>query len=211
MDFRLIETMRVCEDGTVFLLDRHLARLMKSSRHFSFRCDLDRIRGSLLKAAVRHGQPACLRLTLSVDGSADIETAPLPAGYVQRVKLSSVRVQSDDVFLYHKTTNRGLYERARSECDERMDAILINERGEITETSIMNIAVFRNSRWITPQTSCGLLPGVMREELLARGEIIEGVIRAEELINGEHVRCFNALRGVFTPILEIGTVPVVRV
>src|SRR5262249_16070672 len=114
----------------------------------------------------------------------------------QRLTLSSVRVYSGDVFLYHKTTNRGIYEEARKECDEQTDAILINERGEITETTIMNIAVFRNGRWITPQTSCGLLPGVMREELLARGEIVEDVVHANELRPGELIRSFNTLRGI---------------
>jgi branched-subunit amino acid aminotransferase/4-amino-4-deoxychorismate lyase len=50
---------------------------------------------------------------------------------------------------------------------------------------------------VTPALSCGLLPGIMREELLCRGEIVEGVVRPEELRPGEQVRCFNALRGVF--------------
>jgi branched-subunit amino acid aminotransferase/4-amino-4-deoxychorismate lyase len=66
----------------------------------------------------------------------------------------------------------------------------------------MNIAVFREGRWVTPQVSCGLLSGVMREELLERGEIVEGVILARELQPGEAVRCFNALRGSRVAALE---------
>ena len=133
-----------------------------------------------------------------------VESGPLPAGHAKRLKLSSVRVNSDDVFLYHKTTNRGVYEAARRECDDETDAILINERGEITETTITNVAAFRNGRWVTPQVSCGLLPGTMREELLARGEIVEGVIRADDVEPGELIRCFNALRGVFDVPLHLG-------
>jgi branched-subunit amino acid aminotransferase/4-amino-4-deoxychorismate lyase len=188
--------MRVSESGDVYLLDRHLERLRKSARHFSFPCDIASLHGEIVLAARRDGIPSCLRLTLAQDGSRGLEVHPLPMAYAQQLKLSSVRVHSSDVFLYHKTTNRGMYDEARRECDDQTDVILINERGEITETTIMNIAVFRDGRWLTPPASCGLLCGVMREELLARGEIVEGVIRADELLHGESIRCFNALRGV---------------
>jgi para-aminobenzoate synthetase/4-amino-4-deoxychorismate lyase len=195
-DFRLIETMRVSESGEVCLLDRHLNRLSRSAEYFSFKCDLPKVRREILQGIPRDGNPACLRLTLSRDGGLHLERPPLPSGYAQRLKLSTVRVDSTDVFLYHKTTRRGVYDEARRQCDDQTDAILINERGEITETAIMNLAVFRNGRWITPSVSCGLLAGVMREELLSRGEITEGVIKAADLRPGELFRSFNALRGV---------------
>ena len=199
-DFRLIETMRVSEGGEVFLLDRHLERLRNSARYFSFKYDSDRVRDAIVKAAPR--EAACLRLLLSEDGTLDLQTQPLPSRHAERLKLSSVRVDSKDPFLCHKTTRRGVYDQARAECDEDTDAILINERGEITETTIMNVAVLRDGHWITPALSCGLLPGVLRTELLARGEIIEGIIPAHELQPGEVIRCFNALRGVTDLRLE---------
>jgi para-aminobenzoate synthetase/4-amino-4-deoxychorismate lyase len=194
-DFQLIETMRVSESGRVYLLDRHLERLNRSAHHFSFTFDLARVRAQILESIPANPVPACLRLLLSQHGLCSLEQLSLPAGYARRLKLSRVRVDSKDVFLYHKTTRRGVYDEARRECDENTDAILCNERGEITETTIMNIAVFRGGRWVTPRLSCGLLPGVMREELLARGEIVEGVVKANELQDAELVKCFNALRG----------------
>jgi para-aminobenzoate synthetase / 4-amino-4-deoxychorismate lyase len=186
--------MRVLEGGEIYLLDRHLERLSRSARHFSFTLDAAKTRDDILKSAPR--QAACLRLMLSKEGVVTLQQMPLPTAYAKRVKLSSIRVNSNHEFLFHKTTNRGVYEAARRECDDETDALLSNERGEITETTIMNVAVFRDGRWITPQVSCGLLSGVMREELLARGEIVEGVIQASELQPGEVIRCFNALRGV---------------
>jgi len=186
--------MRVLEGGEVYLLERHLQRLSRSARHFSFSFDLAKTRDDILKAASQ--QAACLRLTLSKQGGVTLQHSPLPQGYVPRLKLSGVRVNSSDEFLYHKTTNRGVYDAARRECDEQTDALLSNERGEITETPIMNVALLRAGRWITPRVSCGLLSGVMREELLARGEIVEGIIEAADLRDGEVIRCFNALRGL---------------
>jgi para-aminobenzoate synthetase/4-amino-4-deoxychorismate lyase len=195
-DFSLIETMRVSEQGDVYLLEGHLTRMARSAAHFGFECDLAEVRVQVTQAAKRDANPARLRLLLSKGGTVTLERGPLPVDYVRQLKLSNVRVHSSDVFLQHKTTKRGIYDAVKRECDAQTDAILINERGEITETSIMNIALLRNGRWITPQVSCGLLPGVMREELLARGQIVEGRIRAEELCDGEGILCFNALRGV---------------
>jgi len=200
-DFQLLETMRVREGGQVYLLDRHLARLKRSADFFAFRCDIPAVRDAVL-GAVPKARAVGLRLTLSQDGTTGLERFPRLSGYVKRLKLSSVRVSSGEPLLYHKTTNRGIYDEARRECDADTDALLVNERGEVTETTIMNIAVRRGDRWITPSVSCGLLPGVMREEMLANGEVTEGVIRADELQPAELVRCFNALRGVFD--VELG-------
>lgn len=201
-DFRLIETMRVSESGDVYLLDRHLDRLSKSARYFSFKCDLEKLRAQILQAIPSRRTAAGLRLTLAKDGLVKVEAGPVPDGYAQRLTLSSARVNSNDVFLYHKTTNRTVFDQARRGCDEQTDVILINEREEITETTIMNLAVLREGRWITPQVSSGLLPGVMRAELLARGDIVEGVIPVNELRDGEVIRCFNALRGVFDVVFS---------
>ena len=195
MDFRLIETMRVLEAGEVYLLDRHLNRLRRSARHFSFKYDSDRVREQIEGAAPR--RPASLRLLLSQNGDSEISSGSLPADNFGRLKLSSVRVNSKNPFLYHKTTKRGVYEEARRDCGADADVILINELDEITETTITNRAVFRDGQWISPALSCGLLPGVCRAELLARGEIVEGIIHPEDLHTSDPVRCFNALRGVF--------------
>jgi 4-amino-4-deoxychorismate lyase len=70
--------------------------------------------------------------------------------------------------------------------------ILFNPSGEVTETTISNIA-FRfssdsSSPYITPRTSCGILEGVQRAELLEKGEIIEEVVRVEEVQEAVEVR-----------------------
>lgn len=195
--------MRVSESGDVYLLERHLLRLRQSARHFSFKYDSGKVRDLIAEAAAAGERPACLRLTLRLDGETKLQSGPLPSANAEYLKLASVRVDSKDPFLYHKTSRRGLYEDARRECDARTDAILINERGEITETTITNIAVLRGGSWITPALSCGLLPGVLRAELLDRGEIVEDIVPHTELVQGETIRCFNALRGKFDITLSL--------
>lgn len=75
--------------------------------------------------------------------------------------------------------------------DPPFDVIMYNAEGEITETSIANIAVRLDaaalSPWITPRAVCGLLPGVMRAELIEKGEIEEGHVSVDELTRAAEV------------------------
>jgi para-aminobenzoate synthetase / 4-amino-4-deoxychorismate lyase len=196
--FDLLETMRVEAGGSIPLLPRHLERLGRSARFFGFTYDPDGIPAAILEAASRQTEPAVFRLLLSKEGDYQVQVKPPPSpGVPSRLVLAKLRVNSADPMLRHKTTGRGVYERAREGCDASTDVILINERGEVTETSIANIAVLREGRWVTPPVSCGVLPGTMRAQLLDESKIVEGVIRADELVPGEAIRCFNAVRGVF--------------
>ena len=65
----------------------------------------------------------------------------------------------------------------------------------MTETTIANIAVCRDGRWVTPPVSEGLLAGTMRAELLARGVITEGRIAVGSLLGACRLAAFNAVRG----------------
>jgi para-aminobenzoate synthetase/4-amino-4-deoxychorismate lyase len=190
--------MRVEAGGSVFLLDRHLRRLRESARCFGFRCDLVELRDLIERQTAGRSAPARLRLLMGPDGGHELQFGPLPPeGSFKRVRLSSTTANSADPFLRHKTTNRLVYDEARRGHAEDSEVILVNERGELTETSIANIALRRNGRWVTPNVSCGLLPGTMRAELLENGELIEGILTVDELPDGEQVRCFNSVRGIY--------------
>jgi para-aminobenzoate synthetase/4-amino-4-deoxychorismate lyase len=195
-DFRLFETMRVAAGG-VLLFERHLERLQNSAKYFSFKLDVDALRNAVARTVRATHAPAYLRVSLWEDGRSDLDSGPLPSDNPRQLRISAVRMDSTNPFLYHKTSKRGIYEEARRGCDGETEVLLVNERGEITETTITNVAVLRSGKWLTAPLSCGLLPGVTRAELLANGSIVEGVVRADELAQGELIRCFNALRGIF--------------
>ncbi|CAG8494449.1 2503_t:CDS:2 [Diversispora eburnea] len=106
---------------------------------------------------------------------------------------------STDMFLYHKTTHRKVYEDARirmnlnllpgskNENNDIFDVLMYNENNEITECSISNIAVEfydqdkKKMVWKTPKIECGLLPGTMRSYLINLGKIICDKITIDEL------------------------------
>ena len=179
-----------------YLLDRHVARLEQSARHFNFVYRADRIRDALDRAVPSADRPQRVRLLLAGDGGVRVEHAPLDHhDGVWRVRFAADPVDPSDEFLYHKTTNRAVYERARRpDCD---DVILWNPAGEATETTIANLVVedLGRARRVTPPIACGLLPGTLRAELLATGEVSEAVVTVEQLKRAPRFWLVNSVRG----------------
>lgn len=177
-----------------YLLDRHLARLDDSARHFRFVCSLSTIREALDGAVRSAGGPSRVRLLLAEDGTVRVEHTPLDhRDTVWRVRLAKHPIDPSDEFLYHKTTNRAVYDRARRpDCD---DVILWNALEEITETTIANLVVEIDGRRVTPPIACGLLPGTLRAELLAEGDVSERVVTIEQLRIAPRFWLVNSVRG----------------
>ena len=97
-----------------------------------------------------------------------------------------------DVLLFHKTSRRERYEEARARHPDADDVLLINTGGEVTESTIANLAVLLDARWVTPPLDAGLLPGTERAALLAEGTIEEASLRPEDLARAEELRLMNA-------------------
>ena len=204
---RLIETMRA-ENGAIALLPRHIERVTQSARALDFVCDSRAIERAV-RASAREtsgaggvGGARKIRLLLGSDGATEIHSMPLPkpspkSPSVVRACFSRLRTQSDDSLLRHKTTRRALYEEAQRRARRRGfdDAVLRNERGEVTETCVGNIVaqLTRGGAWITPPLACGLLPGVARGAALAAGEMQTGVLTRRDLLSAHRVLRINAL------------------
>ena len=109
--------------------------------------------------------------------------------------LAAEPVDSRDRFLFHKTTNRNVYEKARQARPELDEVILWNERGELTEGTIFNLVLeLAEGQFFTPPVVCGLLDGTFRQELLAQGKLEERVLTKEDLANAKSVWLVNSVR-----------------
>ncbi len=196
--FSLLETMRWTPKEGYFLLERHLDRLQDSASYFGFSIDLAALRQELAQLAARLGQARQkVRLLVTKEGRFSLEAEELPeaAAKRQRVAVAHAPVDSSDPFLYHKTSNRGVYETARIACPGFEDVLLFNQGGEITESTIANVAVEIEGRLCTPPVSCGLLPGTLRAHLLQQGQLFERPIAVEELHRSPRVFLLNSVRG----------------
>jgi para-aminobenzoate synthetase/4-amino-4-deoxychorismate lyase len=195
--FELLETLLWRRGRGYFLLEAHLKRLRDSADYFGFAVDADAVRHQLLTVAERFTAPRYrVRLRVNRYGEAQVEHASLaPERRVWRVALAHEPVNPREVFLYHKTTHRQVYERARAARPDCDDVILWNTRGEITESTLANVVVRVDGRYYTPPVACGLLAGVYREHLLQRGLLRERVLTPDDLRRAEAVYLINSVRG----------------
>jgi para-aminobenzoate synthetase/4-amino-4-deoxychorismate lyase len=78
---------------------------------------------------------------------------------------------------------------------DAFDILLWNERDELTEFTRGNVVISLAGKLLTPSASCGLLPGVLRAELLEQGVIREATILRVDLTSAEAIWFINSVRG----------------
>jgi len=199
--FELIETMRG-EDGAIPRLERHLDRMASSAAYFRYPFDRERAL-ALLATAADTGTPLRLRLTLDARGGFGLTASPLVIdGEPLRLGLAGLTIDPQDPFRYHKTSRREPLDRARlgrSDCDE---VLFVNSRNELTEGSYHNLVLRLDGSLVTPRLESGLLPGVLRGELLERGDIREAAIHPADLARAEEIWLINSLRGWRRAVLK---------
>jgi para-aminobenzoate synthetase/4-amino-4-deoxychorismate lyase len=112
------------------------------------------------------------------------------------LRLACEAIDPADRFLYHKTTHRQVYERARAGVGDCDDVLLWNGAGEVTEATTANVIVEIDGRRVTPPVSSGLLAGTCRAEMLARREIDEQVVRRADLQRAGGLWVINSVHGM---------------
>ena len=202
-EFQLIETMLFdAEDGGYALLERHMDRLEASALYFLFPCPRKDIVAALGSRAKNYADgPYRVRLLLFRDGHFEIGETSIGGAAMADMSyvISDKRIDSRDVFLFHKTTQRQLYD---SEWTHMHDAagsdevVFLNERGEVCEGSRTNVFIRKGGKLLTPPLSCGLLPGTLREDLIGQDMAEEAMIMPEDLETADAVYLGNSVRGL---------------
>ena len=195
--FELLETMRFDPAVGVRHLDRHLERLTASAEYFDFRLDEVDARVAVEKTAA--SAPATtvrLRLSLRKDGTVRVAATPFTDDPdAVRVAIDDVPLDPSDVFLFHKTSRRDRYDAARRRHPDVDDVLLVNDRREITESTIANVAARIEGRWITPPLEAGLLAGIGRAVALEEGRVVEGPVTIDEARSAEELALISDARG----------------
>ncbi len=170
---RLIETCGWDGKGFDARLPLHLARLTRSASALGWACDLGAVRAAL-DAAVVPGRAMRVRLTLDQAEGLEVSVAEMPVAEARwRVGLGPVRLRSSDPWLSIKSTQRDVYDAARASLPAGVDEVVFqNERGEVCDGTITNVFFDRGRGMRTPPLSAGLLPGVLREDLAVREEVL---------------------------------------
>jgi para-aminobenzoate synthetase / 4-amino-4-deoxychorismate lyase len=147
--------------------------------------------------------PHRIRLLLNRDGALSHEAKSFqsPASdKTLKVCLAKESIDSNNIFLFHKTTHREVYSNTLARAKPMHehggydDVLLYNERDELTEFTIGNLVVEMDGKLYTPPISCGLLAGTFRAHLLETSQAASRVIRVEELKNCSKIFLINSVR-----------------
>ncbi len=205
-DYELIETLRWEKNTGYFLLGLHMERLKNSAEFFRIPFNIDTVKKRLeeIESNFCNDKAYKVRLLLDKNGRLSISQSEFWQDSVDKMRyiaISDKKTNSSNIFLYHKTTNRALYE---SEYDRYRregfaDVLFENEKGEITEGAITNIFIEKNGIFLTPPVECGLLDGVYRRHLLRNGSgrYIEKRLKRNDLVEADAIYLSNSVRGLF--------------
>ncbi|CAN5830936.1 aminodeoxychorismate synthase component I [soil metagenome] len=202
-ELRLLETTRWDPHQGARNLEAHLQRMAASALYFDIPFDQAEIRAAIDRATRDLRRAVRVRVLVDRDGWVEVETTSLSgqSGPV-RLALDDRPIDRLDPLLRHKTTVRHVYEEAADRHPESDDVVLWNTDGEVTETTVGNLAVKLGGRWVTPPNESGLLAGTERAALLESGELTEQVVTLEALEQATGLARLNSVRGWEPAILE---------
>lgn len=197
----LIESMRF--DGVRLpLLDRHLDRLARSAAYFDYPFEERHLRRHVDAAVADYDMETVLKVRATLDqwGRVEVEATPIEERQEDpwRLIVADQRIDTDDPFFYHKTTHRGVYDRALATARKKGadEAILLNQDENVTEGTYSNVFVREGDKLWTPPVDCGLLPGVYREHVIdTQDHVEERVLGLDDLQKADAIYCCNAVRG----------------
>ncbi|KAK5987554.1 hypothetical protein PT974_11686 [Cladobotryum mycophilum] len=119
-------------------------------------------------------------------------------------------------YTHYKTTQRDMYDSARRRVvialtDEKEVLLTNKEDGSIMEGSMTTPYFWRDGRWVTPPVSSkfsledgsGGQDGTSRRWALERGIVVEQVVKAESLVDGEECWISNGVRGFIAGVIRL--------
>ena len=228
--YGLFETMRAYH-GKIFLLEKHIKRLLNSASIVGLGNQLDSY--ELSKACIDTVRAndlldARIRLTISkgeVDSFSGKNTSinptvlvtarsytPVPAEIYNRgfkARISSYIRCSQSPLSRLKSANYLLNVLAKTEAEAAGldEALLLNERGHITEGSISNVFFATSHSIVTPPLESGILAGITREVVMKlvtamEIEVVEEEVGLEDLPGFKEALLTNSMIEIM-PLVEV--------
>ena len=192
----VIETFRQLPNGTIPRAEEHMKRFASAvGQTFA--------KNSFAALSAPQGQDTRVSVT-AVDGQILQNVTPFTE-LATPVKLSLSRypltnkVQNTHI----KTTARDFYEGERARINaltEADEVIFLNSKGEVCEGSFTSLFIEKDGELFTPDLSCGLLPGILRDVLLETEQAREAKLTLTDIVQADSIFVGNSLRGLMRAI-----------
>ena len=201
----LIETFLWTPEHGFKNLDRHMARLKSSARNLKYPFKVGNIRRALDRAVRPKTTPQRIRLTLNPVGTVRV-TCSVFSTFKTPLKLAlSKYTLADNVQITeHKLSSRDFYDgeriRLKALCGAD-EVIFLNAEGYLCEGSFTSIFIKREDTLFTPPRACGLLPGILRADLIRTGQAQEKLFRPKDIRVTDEIFIGNSMRGLMPATL----------
>ncbi len=197
--FGVFETIKV-ENSLPLRLQLHYSRMSRSLHALGIGSlpEFEQVRKEIFRNDLKNAN--YLKITATKNGiSFETGFRNIPVQKVKLLIIENTFVNSKNPMLLHKTTDYSFFREITNFAETKncYDGIILNEKGNITQTGKCNIYFeTREGEIITPPLTEGLLPGTIRTIMLKRGIVREKIIQAEEI--NKFKKCFvsNSLIGV---------------
>lgn len=227
--FSLFETFLVRNDCSVFLLDRHIDRLFQSMSYFNFDINMDKakfqqlivshieyndLNGKVLRVTVTYGNKkkgidsAILFSSRGNPYNNEVHKSGLKlmVADFKRNETSPVVMHKTGNYLENYTANNNALSKGYD------DALFLNSKNEITETARSNIFFVSQGILHTPDSGCGLLPGIIRGWIIEKSGQLginckPGHYALESLLNADEIFVTNSIMGI-VPVTNIEGRPI---
>jgi len=213
----VFETIRVYR-GTPFMLDAHMNRMLHGCSVIALDPpDTEEIKRGIVEVLTANNlTDAYLRITITrgATGMPWFDTAvrapttmiiarPLTAeNHVQGIRLTVSGFRVDEQSPLTRVKQTGILWRILARTNARRagfdDALLLNTVGNVSEATSANVFWVKSGHLFTPDTDCGLLPGITRSLVIQIAEtknipVIEGSFGLNDIFQADEVFLTNSI------------------
>lgn len=201
--------------GKTAKLKRHYRRLKNSAEFFQIPCPDYETFCQEIEKETKGRKNLYVKFCLLSKGESLYYSLPKEAEIIVIVRdfvpdrtpkklcLSGIRRHSKNSAIYHKTMNYLPNILTKREALRKgfHDAVMLNEKEEITECSSSNILILKDGKFLTPCRESGLLLGTTMEILIERMNVKEERLTIDDLYNASSVFITNSLIGAL-PVIQ---------
>lgn len=114
------------------------------------------------------------------------------------IGFSKIRRNNTSPFVFHKTLNYGecIMEKRTAQEMKLNEMLFLNLKDEICEGTTCNIFFVKKNHIFTPELSCGILPGIIRNYICKTYDVTEMVITPSQITDFDECFVTNSLMGI---------------
>ena len=205
----LFETMRV-ENQEIVWFSKHIDRMMDAAKRLEINFSAsvlemfayERVKKEIDIFAFEMGETFAIKL-MATQNQAYIGTRAI--NYTENdyengfgLKTSQVRRNETSLLTYTKSFHYGdnLMERAAAKQCGFQEVLFLNTTGKVAECASSNLFWVKNGELYTPDLSCGILPGIMRDYVIDHYLVKQVKAEYGQLIDADEVFLTNSLMEV---------------